>query len=89
MNTMPEMKTVWVGMVPNVTKSFGDEWDQEGTKVRRWVTGIGPQHPKDFVAWLVHQESKPKASGQRCLGHVGFLQEGNLVDEADEKSESQ
>lgn len=49
MNTIPEMKTVWGETAPNVTKSFGDEWDQEETKVRRWVTGIGPQHPKDFV----------------------------------------
>ena len=88
-NTTQEMMRVWEEMAPNVTKTFGDGRARGAPNVRRWVAESSPRHPKGLFAELVRQELKPKANGQRCRNRAGWFQEGNLVDEADEKGETQ
>ena len=89
MNVAPEMMRVWEEMALNVAKSFGDGWVREASSVPRWGAETSPRPPKDLIVGLGRRGLKPKAGGQKRQGCVGRTREGNLVDEADETSESQ
>ena len=71
MNVALEMVWVWEETAQNVTKSFGDGWVREASKVRQRRAEISPRHPKASIAELGHRGLKPKASGQRHQGRVG------------------